>query len=81
MRHLAGLSQISYVFVYPENGEVVIAGPAEGWRYNEYGMPVGVESGRPTLQLDDLVTGPPSVRIESTPSNALIVLANWGLCP
>lgn len=56
MRQLAGLSQISYVFVYPEDGEVVIAGPAEGWQYNEYGMPVGVESGRPTLQLDDLVT-------------------------
>lgn len=56
MRQLAGLSQISYVFIYPENGEVVIAGPAEGWRYNELGMPVGVESGRPTLQLDDLVT-------------------------
>jgi hypothetical protein len=56
MRQLAGLSQIQYVFVYPDNGEVVIGGPAEGWRYNEYGMPVGMESGRPTLQLDDLVT-------------------------
>lgn len=56
MRQLAGLSQIQYVFVYPEDGEVVIAGPAEGWRYNELGQPVGVESGRPTLQLDDLVT-------------------------
>ena len=56
MRQLAGLSQIQYVFVYPEEGEIVIAGPAEGWRYNAYGMPVGRESGRPTLQLDDLVT-------------------------
>ena len=56
MRQLAGLSQISYVFVYPESGEVVIAGPAEGWQYNEYGMPIGINSGRPTLQLDDLVT-------------------------
>jgi hypothetical protein len=56
MRQIAGLSQIQYVFVYPDNGEVVIGGPAEGWRYNEHGMPVGMESGRPTLQLDDLVT-------------------------
>lgn len=56
MRQLAGLSQIEYVFVYPEDGEVVIGGPAEAWGYNEYGMPVGMESGRPTLQLDDLVT-------------------------
>jgi hypothetical protein len=34
----------------------VIAGPAEGWRYDETGRAVGDESGRPTLQLDDLVT-------------------------
>jgi hypothetical protein len=56
MRQLAGLSQIQYVFLYPEAGEVVIAGPAEGWKYNEFGQPVGVDSNRPTLQLDDLVT-------------------------
>lgn len=56
MRQLAGLSQIQYVFLYPEDGEIVIAGPAEGWKYNEFGQPVGVESNRPTLQLDDLVT-------------------------
>jgi hypothetical protein len=56
MKQLAGLSEIQYVFVYPEEGEIVIAGPAEGWRYNESGMPVGVESNHPTLQLDDLVT-------------------------
>jgi len=56
MRQLAGLSQIQYVFLYPEDGEIVIAGPAEGWKYNEFGQPVGAESSRPTLQLDDLVT-------------------------
>lgn len=56
MKHLAGLSKIEYVFVYPEEGEIVIAGPAEGWRYNEKGAPVGLESGKPTLQLDDFVT-------------------------
>lgn len=61
MKHFAGLSQIRYVFVYPGSGEpgsgeIVIGGPAEGWRYNENGLPVGIESGRPTLQLDDFVT-------------------------
>jgi hypothetical protein len=56
MKHLAGLSQIQYIFIYPEEGEIVLGGPAEGWQYNEYGMAVGVDSGRPTLQLDDLVT-------------------------
>ena len=56
MQHLAGLSQIRYVFVYPDQHEVVIGGPAEGWRYNEKGIAVGRESGRATLYLDDFVT-------------------------
>lgn len=56
MRHLAGLSRVEYVFVYPEQNEIVIGGPAEGWRYDEEGVAVGASSGRPTLQLDDLVT-------------------------
>jgi len=56
MKHLAGLSVIRYVIVDPDQGEVIIGGPAEGWRYDERGLPVGAESGRPTLQLDDFVT-------------------------
>jgi hypothetical protein len=56
MAQLAGLSQIKYVFVYPETNEILIGGPAEGWQYNNQGQPVGATSGRPTLQLDDLVT-------------------------
>ncbi len=56
MKHLAGLSQIKYVFIYPEEGDVVIGGPAEAWQYNAEGTPIGVDSGRPTLQLDDFVT-------------------------
>lgn len=56
MKNLAGLSQIEYVFVQPETGEILIGGPAEGWQYNEFGMAVGRENGRPTLHLDDLVT-------------------------
>jgi hypothetical protein len=56
MRQLAGLTSVEYVFVYPDTGDVVIAGPAEGWRYDERGRAVGRESGRPTLPLDDLVT-------------------------
>ena len=55
MKHLAGLQKIQYVFVYPESGEIVIGGPAEGWKINEKGMTVGIESARPVLHLDDLV--------------------------
>lgn len=54
-RLMGGLTKITHVFVYPEDGEVVVAGPAESWKYNENGVPVGVESGRPVLQLDDFV--------------------------
>ncbi|MDB5345645.1 MAG: hypothetical protein JWP89_4022 [Schlesneria sp.] len=56
MAQLAGLSQVKYVIVYPETNEIVIGGPAEAWQYNAQGQPVGATSGRPTLQLDDLVT-------------------------
>ena len=56
MAQLAGLSQIKYVFVYPENNEIVLAGPADGWRYNNLGQAVSLSDGNPTMQLDDLVT-------------------------
>jgi hypothetical protein len=56
MQHLAGITQVRYVFVYPDTQEVVIAGPAEGWKYDATGRAVARESGRPSLFLDDLVT-------------------------
>src|SRR6185369_16914455 len=30
MKYLAGLTRIKYVFFYPDTGDVVVAGPAEG---------------------------------------------------
>ncbi len=57
IRHLAGLQQIQFVFTYPETGDIVIAGPAEGFRVNTTtGTAIGATSGHPVLQLDDLVT-------------------------
>jgi hypothetical protein len=56
MQQLAGLTQIKYIFVYPEEHEVIVAGPAEGWKYDDNGLPIGATGGRPTLHLDDLVT-------------------------
>jgi len=55
VRYLAGLQRVRYVFVYPENKDIVIAGPAEGWKINALGSVVGASSGRPVLQLDDLL--------------------------
>ena len=56
LQNLGGLTRVENVFVYPESGEVVIAGPGEAWGYDAEGRAIGLESGRPTLQLDDLVT-------------------------
>jgi len=55
MRYLAGLSRIQYVFFYPDSGDIVLAGPAEGWFVDLTGRTVGVDSGRPALLLEDLV--------------------------
>ncbi|MCA9269606.1 MAG: DUF1598 domain-containing protein, partial [Planctomycetales bacterium] len=55
MRNLAGIEEVKYVFVYPETGDIVLAGPAGDWKANAEGRTVGAESGRPVLQLDDLV--------------------------
>lgn len=56
MKTLAGITQIKFLFVDPNTKEIVLGGTAEGWKYDSNGNPVGVRSGRPTLQLDDLVT-------------------------
>src|SRR4051812_44861422 len=55
MQHLAGLNRIQYVFCYPKTGDVVFAGPAEAWAEAPSGRMLGVDSGRPVLDLDDLV--------------------------
>ena len=52
---LAGLQRVQYVFVYPEQNDIVIAGPAEGWKVDEVGNVVGVTSGLPVIRLDDLL--------------------------
>jgi hypothetical protein len=58
IERLAGLTRVQYVFVYPgegaERGEVVLAGPAEGWMADATGRFVGVETGSPTVLLEDL---------------------------
>lgn len=55
IRYLAGLTRIRYVFFYPESGDIVIAGPAEGWFEDLAGHHLGMKSGRPVLELQDLI--------------------------
>ena len=56
MRNLGGLVRLRYVMLLEDESDIIIGGPAEPWRYDETGQPVGEKTGRPTLQLDDLVT-------------------------
>ncbi len=64
MRYLAGLTRLRNVFFYPETGDIVIAGTAEGFMTNTAGRPVGMHTGRAVLELQDLVVAlrafPPS---------------------
>ena len=54
MRHLAGIYDLRYVFIFPEENDIVIAGPADSWSANELGQPV-TEAGKPVLLLEDLI--------------------------
>jgi hypothetical protein len=66
---LGGLQRIRYVLVYPEQQDIVIAGPAEGWKVDTHGSVVGATSGRPVLTLDDLAV---AIRVaESANANGI----------
>ncbi len=56
MMYLAGLTRLSHVFFYPETGDIVIAGPAEGYGFDISERAVGIVTGRSILQLEDLIT-------------------------
>jgi hypothetical protein len=55
VRFLAGMTQLQYVFIDPANEDVVLAGPAEGWKQLPTGEVVGVKTGRPVLHLEDFI--------------------------
>lgn len=56
MKALAGLTAVQYVFYYPETNDIVIAGPAEGFFADPTDRLIGINSGRPSVLLEDLVT-------------------------
>ncbi len=55
MLYLAGLTELQYVFFYPETKDIVIAGPAEGFMLDDLSRPVGSVTGQAVLQLEDLL--------------------------
>jgi len=52
---MAGLQDIHYVFVYPEQKDIVLVGFGEGWQLDRNGNFVGITTGKPVLLLDDLL--------------------------
>jgi len=56
VRYLSGLTRIRYVFVYPEEHDLIIAGPSEAYDATTPSQPFGKVTGRPVMHLDDLVT-------------------------
>jgi len=55
LRCMGGLTQLRYVFVFPEQKDLVLAGYAEEIDATTAVEPVGKASGRPVLQLEDLI--------------------------
>jgi hypothetical protein len=62
VKYLGGLLRIQYVLVYPEQNDIVLAGPAEGWKVDAQGNVVGITTGQPVIQLDDLLVALRTVR-------------------
>jgi hypothetical protein len=54
VRCLGGLTQVRYLLVYPQEKDLVLAGPAEPIDADNALQPRGKLSGRPVIQLDDL---------------------------
>lgn len=57
LQGMCGINRLDEVILDFDAADVLIAGPAEGFAPDSEGRLVGVESGRPTMLLDDLVIG------------------------
>ncbi len=55
VQFMAGLTRIEYVVVKPETNDVLLVGPADGWRVNERGAVVSKKTGHPVLMLEDFL--------------------------
>jgi hypothetical protein len=55
MLTLAGLRRVHYVFVYPESGDLVLAGPAGNWFVDADGRVLATDTREPVVRLDDLL--------------------------
>jgi hypothetical protein len=56
MLTLAGLQRVSFILVYPESGDLMLAGPAGDWQPSVEGGIVAADTGRAIVRLDDLAS-------------------------
>jgi hypothetical protein len=56
VRYLGGLTRIDYILVYPDEHDLVIAGPSEAVDDANPLQPRGKSTGRPIVQFEDLVS-------------------------
>jgi hypothetical protein len=56
MKYLAGIQRIEHVFYFPESGDIVVAGPAEGWFPGYEGAMIGRGTLQPVCELQHLIT-------------------------
>jgi hypothetical protein len=66
LANVAGLVRIQLVLVDSERADIVLAGPAEGWKVDGQGNLVGQATGQPVLQLDDLIVALRTARNAAT---------------
>jgi len=66
LRYLAGLTRIDYIVVDRENHDLAIVGPAEGFAPDLQGRMRGATSGRPVLNLEDLLVAWRAVESKNT---------------
>ena len=56
IRYFGGLTSIEYIVAVPEENDILLIGPAEGWRADHAGNIVGNHTGMPILMLEDFLT-------------------------
>jgi hypothetical protein len=71
MKYLGGLTRAQFVFFYPDTGDIVIAGPAEGFMADPSGRMIGINSGRAVLELQDLVVALRSFPPQGRPTHVI----------
>ncbi|MDR3182786.1 MAG: DUF1598 domain-containing protein, partial [Planctomycetaceae bacterium] len=55
VRYLGGLTSIQYIVAVPDENDIILAGPAEGWTTDNNGNVIGKESRMPVLSLEDFL--------------------------